>query len=138
MTAPVPVLVYDDECGFCARSVQRVLRHDRTGTLQFAARSGAWGGALLQRHPHLIDVDSVLWVDPRTDGTEEIFSRFDAVLRTAGYLGGAWRLLDLTRIIPGALRDAGYRFVARHRHRLTRSHAVCVVPTPAQRARFLD
>ena len=32
-----PILLYDGTCGFCAESLQLVLRHDRRRTLRFAA-----------------------------------------------------------------------------------------------------
>ena len=133
-----PVLVYDGECGFCERSVRRVLARDPHGALRFAARDSAYGQALLMRHPQLVDVDSLLWVEPAFGGREEIFTRFDAVLRTARYIGGASRMLELTRIVPTPIRDAAYRLVARHRHRLGHHHPQCLVPTATERARFLD
>src|SRR5687768_4535202 len=55
-----PVLLYDDTCGFCAESVQLVLKHDRRGTLQFASLYGSFGAAVLARHPHLAGVDSMV------------------------------------------------------------------------------
>lgn len=133
-----PVLVYDGECGFCERSIRRVIARDPHGTLRFAARDSAYGQALLMRHPQLVDVDSLLWVEPEVAGREEIFTRFDAVLRTARYMGGVSRLLELTRIVPGPVRDAAYRLVARHRHRLGHHEKTCLVPTETERARFLD
>lgn len=138
MTSTQPVLVYDGDCAFCARSIRRVLRRDPSGALRFAAREGGYGRALLARHPQLVDVDSLLWVEPERDGREEIYSRFDAVLRTTRYLGGFSRLLEVTRIIPGPLRDVAYRLVARHRHRLGHHNDSCLIPTEAERARFLD
>ena len=43
--SPRPVLLYDGTCGFCAESVQLVLRHDRRGALQFAALDSSFGRA---------------------------------------------------------------------------------------------
>jgi len=131
------VMVYDDRCGFCDRTVQWMLRRDGTGSLRFAPREGTFGAALLARHPHLIDVDSMIWVDQLGDGMEEVHTRSDAVLRIANYLGGAWKLAAVARLVPAPLRDFGYRLVARHRHRLSRDGARCVVPEPAQLERFL-
>ena len=133
-----PVLVYDGECAFCARSIRRVMARDPVGALRFAARDSNYGRALLERHPQLVDVDSLLWVEPEHGGREEIFTRFDAVLQTARYLGGVSRLAELARIVPGSLRDGTYRLIARHRHRLGHHHDRCLVPTQAERARFLD
>lgn len=133
-----PVLVYDGDCAFCDRSIRRVLARDPNGMLRFAARNSAYGRALLARHPQLVDVDSMLWVEPEHGGREEIFTRFDAVLRTARHLGGVSRVVELARIFPGPIRDAAYRLMARHRHRLGSHEDHCVVPTEAERARFLD
>ena len=70
--------------------------------------------------------------------TARVMERFDAVLRTARYMGGVSRMLELTRVVPTPIRDAAYRLVARHRHRLGHHHPQCLVPTEAERARFLD
>ena len=133
-----PVLVYDGDCAFCARSIRRVMARDTDKALRFAARESNYGRALLARHPKLVDVDSLLWVEPEYGGREEIFTRFDAVLRTARYLGGMSRVLEFARIVPSPIRDAAYRLIARHRHRLGHHEDQCLVPTEAERARFLD
>jgi predicted DCC family thiol-disulfide oxidoreductase YuxK len=137
--SPGPVLLYDGACGFCGATVRLVLRHDRRGTLRFAALGGVYGERVAGRHPELAGVDSVVWVDPPGEGEpERVFVRSAAVLRVAGYLGGPWRVLLAAWAVPRPLRDAAYDLVARHRHRLPGAGEACVVPTPDQRARFLD
>ena len=134
-----PVLLYDGTCGFCADSVQLVLRHDRRGTLRFAALDSTFGRAVRARHPELAHVDSVVWYQLATrDAGERLFTRSSAALRVARYLGGRWRFATLARLIPPIIRDALYNLVARHRHQLTHGGPQCLVPTPEQRARFLQ
>ena len=134
---PGPVLLYDGQCGFCSGTIQWILRHDPHGSLRFAPLEGTLGGALRVRHPDAT-VDSLLWFEPATPTSpERLLVRSDAALRVARYLGGRWRLAAMLAIIPRPLRDAGYDLIARHRHRLTRGGERCVLPTPAQRARFL-
>jgi predicted DCC family thiol-disulfide oxidoreductase YuxK len=41
-------------------------------------------------------------------------------------------------IIPSPLRDLGYRIVSRLRYRLFGKHDACRLPSPAERAVFLD
>lgn len=135
-----PVLLYDDTCGFCAASVQLVLRHDRAGALRFAPLEGVLGRAVRERHPELEHVDSIVWVDPpASSGTaERILTRSSAALRVAAYLGGWWRLAAVAWLVPRPVRDAVYRLIAKHRHQLSGRGTQCLVPTPEQRVRFLE
>ena len=134
-----PVLVYDGTCGFCSKIVQLVLRHDRRGTVRFAPLEGHFGAALRARYPGLANAESVVWVDPTEPGDpERVLLRSDAALAVARYLGGWWRLALLGQLVPRTWRDALYRIVARHRHRLPGAQDRCLIPTSEQRARFLE
>jgi predicted DCC family thiol-disulfide oxidoreductase YuxK len=134
-----PVLLYDGTCGFCAESVQLVLRHDRRKTLRFAALQGAFGAAVRARHPGLVAVDSIVWVEPPSEGrAERVLVRSEAALRVAAYLGGWFSLARLGALLPRAVRDRAYDLVARHRHRLLADGPSCLVPSADARARFLD
>jgi predicted DCC family thiol-disulfide oxidoreductase YuxK len=131
-----PVLLYDGTCGLCAASVRFVLDHDAGGELRFATLDSAFGHAVRARHPELDDVDSVVWVE-RGDRGERVLTRSTAAIRVARYLGGWWRLAAFAWIVPRPIRDAIYRLIAKHRHRLTQSGPECLVPSAAERARFL-
>lgn len=135
---PAPLLLYDGTCGFCAASVRFLLRHDRAGRLRFAPLQGRTAAVLRAAHPELEQADSVVWVEPADAGPGRAFTRSDAVLHAARYLGGRWHLARVGRLLPRALRDAAYDLVARHRHRLTAGGPACLVPPPDLRARFLD
>ena len=126
-----PVLLYDGTCGLCAASVQFVLKRDPAGELRFAALDSAFGRGVVQQHAELEGVDSMVWVED-----ERVLVRSSAVLRVAEYLGGPWRVAMVFWLIPRMLRDAVYRFIAKHRHRV--AHEECLVPTPEQRRRFLS
>jgi len=130
-----PILLYDGSCGFCSTTVQLVLRHDRLGTLLFAAIQSPFSQRVLAQHPELRGVDSVVWVDPVKD---QVLTRSAAGLRVAAYLGGMWRLALILWVVPRPIRDWGYDLVARHRHLLIGRAAQCMVPSPDVRHRFLD
>lgn len=132
-----PILFYDGDCAFCARSVQFLLRHDHRRLVRFAARQGVVGRALEVRHPGLAAVDSLLWVEELA-GVERVAVRSDAALAAARYLGGGWAVLArLGGLVPRLLRDTGYALVARNRHRLGGA-AACVVFSAEERARVLE
>src|SRR5581483_8153825 len=134
-----PVLLYDGTCGFCARAVQFTLRHERApGALRFASLQSDVGAAVRDAHPELAGVDSVIWYEHSEHG-DLVLARSAATIAVLRYLGGGWRLLGaLLRAVPRPVRDWGYDVVARHRHQLVRNDASCLLPTPEQRARFLD
>jgi len=134
-----PVLLYDGLCGFCDATVRFLLKHDRRGTLHFATLQGDFARALIARHPELKGVDSLVLVerDPAT-GAETVHVRSAGALRVARYLGGAWHLARALAIVPRVLRDWAYDAFARVRYRVFGRYDACPLPSPEQRARFID
>jgi predicted DCC family thiol-disulfide oxidoreductase YuxK len=53
-------------------------------------------------------------------------------------LGVPWSIASVFLLLPVAIRDWGYGFVARRRYRWFGKRDTCAIPTPDQRARFLD
>lgn len=137
MSDAAPMLVYDGDCGFCARAVRFVLQHDtRRRTARFAARDGQAGMAVRTRHG-LHGVESLLWVET-VDGEERVHIYSDAVLAVAVYLGGFYAVLGQAgRLVPRLLRDPVYNGIARVRKSLLRGVPACHLPTPQELARML-
>ena len=128
-----PLLVYDGNCGFCSRSIQFILRHEQRHDLLFVPRDSEFGKDL-RRQFHLEAVESLLWIDGG-----KAFIESSAVLNSAKYLGGIWATLAaIGGLVPGFLRNAVYRFIARNRRRFSASAAACLVPTAEQQNRFLS
>jgi len=130
-----PVLLFDGDCGLCSATVRFILRHERRAWLRFAPLQSPFAERLLSERPRLRNLDSMLWLEPAQD---RVFAKSAAALRVADYLGGGWRLALLLSIVPRPLRDAGYDFIARHRHRMTAREARCIVPPRGKGYRFLD
>lgn len=116
---PAPALYYDTECPLCTRSARLIRRLDRRGTLRYVSLQGPDGRALVEAHPALRTVDSVIWCEPAgPDGVPLPLVHSDAVLAVAAYLGGIWAVFGvLARLVPRPARDRVYRWVARHRPR---------------------
>jgi len=134
------ILLYDGTCGFCAKSVQFVLaREKRRHSLRFAPLQSDLGTEVQQRHPELVGVDSVIWLEPAVGGAPESVSvRSTAVFHVMRYLGGVWSVLaGLGSVVPRFARDAVYDLIARHRHKIIRADPSCLLPSPEQRARFI-
>ncbi len=133
-----PVMLYDGVCGFCNKSVQTVIAHDRRGAMRFAALQSDFAKSVVARHPELAGVDSVVFVERGPDGSERVFVRSAAALKVASYLGGFWKFFLAFRAVPAPLRDYFYDLFARHRYKLFGKHDSCLLPPPEVRSRFID
>jgi predicted DCC family thiol-disulfide oxidoreductase YuxK len=133
-----PVLLYDGVCGVCNRAVQTVLRLDPNGRLRFAALDSDFARAVIERHPAIHDVDSVVFVDEPGGPGERVSVRSAAAFRVTNYLGGPWKLLEAARIIPAPVRDWLYDRFADIRYRVFGKYDSCPLPSPEVRARFVE
>jgi predicted DCC family thiol-disulfide oxidoreductase YuxK len=144
--ADEPVLLFDGTCNFCDRTVQFVLDHERDHALKFAALQSEAAKALLDRAlggeragdfvRELTGADG----DPTTivlvEG-DNAYTLSTAALQIARHLRAPWRWTAIFAIVPRFLRDACYRWFARHRYAWFGKTESCRVPTPELRARFL-
>jgi len=128
-----PIIVFDAECLLCSANAQFVLDHDRRGRFLLASMQGEAGSALY-RH---FGIDST---DPDTlivvEG-DRVRRDSDAILAIWAGLGWPWRAGAMFRLVPRALRDSIYRWVARNRYRLFGRRDTCWLPDPAFRDRLL-
>ncbi len=128
-----PVVLYDGDCGLCAKSVQFILRHEADRTLRFAPLQGETAAGLRRRHPNIpSNLDTVVFV---TGGRAYVRSK--AFLHVAKHLTMPWRLGHAFRWLPAFVLDLGYRLIARIRYRVWGRADVCAMLPPEQRARFL-
>ena len=127
------IVLFDGVCGLCSHAVDYLLRHDPQGRLRFAPLQGTTASRLV---PHDVRdrLDTMVY---SRQGV--LYYRSAAVVRMLRDLGGLQTVLGtLLWIIPGPLRDVGYRCVSTLRYRLFGKHETCRMPTPQERARFLD
>ncbi|QFS94417.1 hypothetical protein FIV07_26980 [Mycobacterium sp. THAF192] len=133
-----PVLLYDGVCGVCNGAVRTILRFDRRGTLRFAALDSDYARDVINRHPALRGVDTVVYVENAGTADERVSIRSAALLRVAEYLGGLWKLALAARAIPAPLRDRMYAAFAAFRYQVGGTYDTCPIPPPEVRRRFLD
>lgn len=133
------ILLYDGVCGLCNFWVQFTLDRDPNGRFRFAPLQGATAATILARHgKDPAQLDTVYLVLDPGSVNEKILTKGRAIGRVLHELGGIWAFLGLVRFLPDFLLDFGYDFVARNRYRWFGRHDSCPIPTPAQRARFLE
>jgi predicted DCC family thiol-disulfide oxidoreductase YuxK len=115
-----PVLLYDGDCGLCNRVVRLLLRTDKAGRLNFAPlQSAPAQDYLRQQGLSTTDFDSLVFVpDWNRPAAGAYRLRTDGALAAAAEVGGIWRLVTWTRVLPAGLRDFFYKLVARSRYAL--------------------
>jgi predicted DCC family thiol-disulfide oxidoreductase YuxK len=127
-------ILFDGVCNLCNGFVQFVVARDPNQYFRFASLQSEVGQALLREQGlnPTITPETVVLIEQG-----KAYSHSTAVLRIVRRLSGAWPLLYAARVLPQALRDAAYRFVARHRYQWFGQQEACLLPTPALRQRFL-
>jgi predicted DCC family thiol-disulfide oxidoreductase YuxK len=128
-----PIIVFDAECLLCSANAQFVLDHDRRGRFLLASMQGEAGSALYRRFGiDPADPDTLIVVEG-----DRVRRDSDAILAIWAGLGWPWRAATMFRLVPRALRDLVYRWVARNRYRLFGRRDTCWLPDPASRDRML-
>lgn len=129
-----PVIVFDGVCVLCNRWIGFLLKHDREQRYRFAAMQTPAGRALLIEHG--LDADDPMSFLLLDETGARIDS--DAVIAVLAGLGGLWRMAAAFRLLPRALRDPAYRWLARNRYRWFGKKQACYLPSAEQRHRFMD
>lgn len=128
-----PVIVFDAMCVLCSANAQFVLRWDRAGRFRLASMQGEVGSSLYRK----------FGIDPRNpeglivvDGDRALRDS-DAVLAICRGLGWPWQAAGVLRLVPRAVRDPVYRWIARNRYRMFGRRETCWIPTREQAGRVL-
>lgn len=132
-----PVLLFDGDCWLCNQLTLVLLKKDREARLRFAPLQGEFGQAALRAHGlPTEDFDSLVFLPAGLRGPAVL--RSDGALAALEALGGGHaKLARLERKVPVAIRDFGYRLVARTRFLIFGRYKPRPLPDPAWAARFI-
>lgn len=128
------IVVFDGQCLLCNGWVQFLLRHDHARRIRFASIQSTAGQQLLAQAGLQVEGLQTLLV---IDG-DRSWQHTAAILRVLHVLGWPWRLAWVGWLVPAPLRDALYRWVARHRYRIWGRSDTCMLPSAETAERFLD
>jgi len=113
--------------------VRFIIANDPAGHFRFASLQSPQGNAALARAGwRAKGVDSIVLIDGN-----RLYRRSDAALRIAAELRAPWGLARALLVIPPAIRDAVYDWVAKHRYEVFGKRDLCALPDPALAERFL-
>ena len=130
---PEGLILFDGVCVFCSRWVRFVIDRDPQARFTFAPIQSERGRALATRlgiDPEAPQTNAVIW-------NSRAWFKSDAALTVLGELEGT-RPLARLKAVPRPIRDPLYDLIARHRYRIFGRTEACMVPSAADRARFLS
>ena len=67
----------------------------------------------------------------------QYFRESSAILEILTDIGGFWKIVVVLKLIPKAIRDKIYQFIAKRRYRYFGKRTTCLLPTPENKKRFL-
>jgi predicted DCC family thiol-disulfide oxidoreductase YuxK/uncharacterized membrane protein YphA (DoxX/SURF4 family) len=127
------VILFDGFCGLCNGWVDFILRYDRRAAYHFAALQSPAGQDFLRRFGLSPTFDeSLVLVE---EG--QIYCQSSAILRSLRGLGFPRSVGSVCAVVPRAIRDGVYRFVAARGLIWFAKRSTCRVPSPEEASRFL-
>jgi predicted DCC family thiol-disulfide oxidoreductase YuxK len=128
------IILFDGVCNLCSGAVQFVIKHDKNDIFRFASLQSDLGQSILQ---HIgVDPqknDSIILYEPGV----AYYSKSNAAFEIAKGLSGVFNLGVVFSILPEALRNLLYDFVAKNRYKWYGKMESCMIPTPELQAKFL-
>ncbi len=132
------LLLYDGVCGLCTRLVDFVIRRDHQSVFSLAAIQSEVGSQMMTSHggdPEDLNTLAVVL----NYQTNPVYSeRGDAIVALLQALGGIWKIVVVSKLLPSRTRDWLYCQVAMRRYGVFGELDDCRVPAADLRSRFVD
>lgn len=128
------IVLFDGVCNLCDNAVQYVIKHDKKDEFRFVPLQSDLGKDILNYlKVDTSKMDSIILYEPGV----AYFYKSDAALEILRSLGGILKWSIIFRIIPTALRNPIYDYVARNRYKWYGKKDACMIPTPELKSKFL-
>ncbi|MFT6245711.1 MAG: putative DCC family thiol-disulfide oxidoreductase YuxK [Salibacteraceae bacterium] len=125
------IVFYDGDCGFCNRSVNFILKNDKTKQVLFAAIQSKFTQDLFKEKGFDAPNLSTFYFFEN----DTLYSKSSGAKRLTKYFKFPQRILALGWIVPRFIADWGYDFIAKRRQRLSKGY--CVIPSEEEKKRFI-
>lgn len=129
------LILFDGVCTLCDSAVRYVIKHDKSDVFRFASLQSEFGQQILK---HIgIDrrqIDSVVLYEPNV----AYYYKSAAALEIAKQLGGIFTLAGIFRVIPTALANGVYDYVAKNRYKWYGKKEVCGIDDAKLRYKIID
>jgi predicted DCC family thiol-disulfide oxidoreductase YuxK len=118
------VVLFDDHCILCNRTVHLLLRLDKTKKFKYSSLNGKFGQGLQQSKSFKSDESVIFW----NNGFS--YEKSESVIQILINLGGIHRVFGMILSqFPLSWLNFGYDFIARNRYRVFGKSDVCLWPS---------
>ncbi|AIN73996.1 DUF393 domain-containing protein [Flavobacterium psychrophilum] len=129
------IIIFDGICNLCNSSVQYIIKHDKKDVFRFVPIQSKLGQNIINYIGiSSKNIDSVILYNPG----KAYYYKSTAALEIAKSLGGFFTYATLFRIIPSAIRDILYDYIAKNRYKWYGKNESCSIPTPELKLKFLE
>lgn len=119
----------------CNIAVQFVIKHDKKDLFRFVALQSDLGQKITKHiGVDTQNIDSIILYEPGI----AYYVKSEAALKIAKHLSGALSLLSVFKILPAALSDSIYDYIAKNRYKWYGKREHCMIPTPELKSKFLE
>lgn len=127
------LILFDGVCNFCDQTINKIIKADKNNVFVFAPLQSNVGREAIKHIGVNPSVDSIILYHPDI----AYFTESDAALEIAKQLGGIYSLLQLGAILPKALRNKIYQYIAKNRYKWYGKKDECMIPSAELRSKFL-
>ncbi len=126
------IVFYDGDCGFCNKTVQFILKYEKSKSIYFSALQSEFAKDFFTTHKMpVIDFSTFYYWNGN-----KLFEKSTGALELTKELKFPIKLLIIFQLMPKFMRDFCYDFIAKRRKRLVQSY--CYIPTKETSLRFLS
>lgn len=128
------IILFDGLCNLCDATVQSIIKRDTKDVFRFVSLQSDLGRELLQKLPIEFQLtDSVFLYESE----KVFFYKTQAVFEIVKSIGGIYYCLLIFKLLPNAITNAVYDFIAKNRYRWWGKKESCLVPTKKLESKFL-
>ena len=128
------IIFYDGHCNLCNGFVNAIIKLDKKNIFLFAPLNGNHAKNLLKKN----NIKNTTFDSVVLFNNNSISYKSKAVIEILISLGGIYRVLVMTKIIPRAVLDWLYDIVAKNRYSWFGKQDRCMVPDKKIISKFLD
>jgi len=129
------LILFDGVCNLCNDVVLKIIRQDKNDIFLFTALQSNTGKNIINELGiDISKIDSIVLYIPGGN----YFIKSEAVFKIANEFKGAWKIIQIFRVLPVFLNDFFYDFIARNRYRWFGKKEECMIPTKKLNSKFLN